>query len=321
MPTLHLFNPENDLALGLDCRHYTPQPTVAQLRERWALLPMWWAADSDLVVGGDPGRARQLRETYGLHGVPVPRKAAAASLNAVTRFAPWGWSLDARRQFAEAGAEESALPCHDDLRRWRQLSSRATAVELLRRLDAGFPLPLVTADAGQALRMIADHPGCYVKSPWSGSGRGVFAADTLGREALRRRVTGIIHRQGSVVVERGLDKRTDFAALYHAGARGVEFAGLSVFSTAFEGAYRGNMVASQTRLAEEIGADFNPHTLLPHLNEMLHGYRGPLGVDMMVLRDGRVMPCVELNLRRTMGHVAMSVYDKTRPAQPRWLAF
>ena len=39
------------------------------------------------------------------------------------------------------------------------------------------------------------------------------------------------------------------------------------------------------------------------------GYRGPLGVDMMLCRvEGRdglcVHPCVEVNLRRTMGRVA-----------------
>ena len=39
-------------------------------------------------------------------------------------------------------------------------------------------------------------------------------------------------------------------------------------------------------------------------------YTGPFGVDMMVVRhaDGAghsIHPCVELNLRRTMGHVAL----------------
>ncbi len=40
-------------------------------------------------------------------------------------------------------------------------------------------------------------------------------------------------------------------------------------------------------------------------------YTGPLGVDMMVARTGGgerfVMPCVEVNLRYTMGFVAMAV--------------
>ena len=41
-------------------------------------------------------------------------------------------------------------------------------------------------------------------------------------------------------------------------------------------------------------------------------YVGPFGVDMMVLSDRgngfKIHPCVELNLRRTMGHVALSAW-------------
>jgi hypothetical protein len=43
-----------------------------------------------------------------------------------------------------------------------------------------------------------------------------------------------------------------------------------------------------------------------------HFYQGPFGVDMMVVaRDDcngfMLHPCVEINLRRTMGHVALSL--------------
>ena len=34
-------------------------------------------------------------------------------------------------------------------------------------------------------------------------------------------------------------------------------------------------------------------------------YVGPIGVDMLVGADGRINPCVELNWRMTMGHVAL----------------
>jgi hypothetical protein len=49
----------------------------------------------------------------------------------------------------------------------------------------------------------------------------------------------------------------------------------------------------------------------------LGDYRGPFGVDMMIVRgdgiekteDGNCLlhPCVEINLRRTMGHVALAI--------------
>ena len=39
-------------------------------------------------------------------------------------------------------------------------------------------------------------------------------------------------------------------------------------------------------------------------------YTGPFGVDMMILNNGYIHPCVELNLRQTMGHVALALTQK-----------
>ena len=35
-------------------------------------------------------------------------------------------------------------------------------------------------------------------------------------------------------------------------------------------------------------------------------YVGPFGVDMMIAEE-KLHPCVEINLRRTMGHVALAL--------------
>ena len=48
------------------------------------------------------------------------------------------------------------------------------------------------------------------------------------------------------------------------------------------------------------------------LTPLLGSYRGPFGVDMMVVprpdANGFLLhPCVEINLRRTMGHVALAI--------------
>ena len=53
----------------------------------------------------------------------------------------------------------------------------------------------------------------------------------------------------------------------------------------------------------------------------LEDYRGPFGVDMMVVKENsqlsnhqdcqlKLHPCVEINLRRTMGHVALALSPK-----------
>ena len=43
-------------------------------------------------------------------------------------------------------------------------------------------------------------------------------------------------------------------------------------------------------------------------------YCGPFGIDMMLLPERILHPCVELNLRRTMGHVALAITpEKSAP--------
>ena len=45
-------------------------------------------------------------------------------------------------------------------------------------------------------------------------------------------------------------------------------------------------------------------------------YNGPFGVDMMIAaKDGQfeLVSCIELNLRRTMGHVALELARITKP--------
>ena len=329
---IHLFNPENDLALALGCRHYTPPPHAQAIHNAGALLPMWWADAGDIVIAPDSLRAEatQFAARFGLEGEIA---GGGAEVGSATEAVPWGWSLDARRQFVRAGVRENILPDDAAIGRMRSLSHRRMSVEILSRLGGDWVLPLETTDADAVVGMERRHPGCYVKSPWSSSGRGVFCARSLDEEALRRRAEGIIHRQGSVMVERGLDKVADFAALFHSDGSKVVFRGLSVFSTEARGMYSGNIVAPQpyleARLAELTDMDSLMSTIRREeeiLTELIcPDYRGWMGVDMMVYRDAdgarRVMPCVELNLRMTMGVAAMLICRKLRLDTPHFLAW
>lgn len=324
---IHLFNPENDLALALGCRHYTPPPHAAAIHNAGALLPMWWAEETDIVLAPESlgDEARRLRERFGLFGaMGNPREA--------TEAAPWGWSADAKRQFARAGVDESVLPDDRAIERMRLLSHRRMSVEIIRRLDGDYPMPVETTDARTVVGLERANPGCYVKSPWSGSGRGVFCARSLDEDALLRRAEGIIHRQGSVMVERGLDKVADFAALFHSDGTKTEFRGLSVFATEARGMYSGNVVAPQDYLWERIAGYVDREELCriiereeAILTQLIgDGYRGWMGVDMMVYSAGdgyRIMPCVELNLRMTMGVAAMKIGEKLSVWRPHFLAW
>lgn len=314
MRRLHLFNPENDLALGLGCRNYTPPPNAAALHRAGVLLPVWWAESEDAILapGADEAEIAWLKARYGLM-VNLPDDVAGY------RPTPWGWSADAVRQFARTGVDPHSLPDDEAIAKIRALSHRRSSRLILESFDCEDIITIETADADKVVEMERLYPGCYVKSPWSGSGRGVFCAAGLSEKTLRDKAVGIIHRQGSVMVERGLDKVTDCAALFRMEGGRARFEGLSIFITEPRGMYGGNIVAPQSLLCQKLADKIGGQRLQTVVNSLAGaltgligmGYEGWLGVDMMVWRaaDGslRLHPCVELNLRYTMGVVALEV--------------
>ena len=329
---IHLFNPENDLALGLRCRHYTPPPHAAAIHRAGALLPMWWAERDDLILAPATlsKEARRLSECFGLNGTVCQD---ATTFEGIEEASPWGWSADAKRQFLRAGVRDSILPTDEATMRMRELSHRRMSVEIVSRLSGEYPIAIETTDPDRVVELERLNPGCFIKSPWSGSGRGVFCARSLDDGALRRRAEGIIHRQGSVMVERGLDKVMDFAVLFHSDGKCVRFMGLSVFATEARGMYSGNIVAPQSLLWEEIRRYIAPEALRELISDeetilgnlIGNDYRGWMGVDMMIYRDttgeNKIMPCVELNLRMTMGVVALKIAERLGVNDRRFLAW
>lgn len=320
---VHLFNPENDLALGIDCINYTPPPNAAALHRAGALFPLWWAGNDDAVITpeGYEEDKEWMRSRYGL--------SADASVKPDAVPSPWGWSKDARRQFMMAAKGLELLPDDQQLADFRRLSSRVSTIDILTRADYQGVLPVNATSVEAALKFISDNGKCYVKSPWSGSGRGVFSTAGLPDGALRRRLEGIIHRQGSVVIEKELDKVMDFALLLYRAGNEVTISGLSVFLTEPRGMYCGNVVASQHQLREiictktsEQALDQWTERITRAVSELMVGetYQGPIGIDMLV-HSGGIMPCIEMNLRMTMGFAAMAVADCLDVASPHVMSW
>lgn len=137
---------------------------------------------------------------------------------------------------------------------------------------------------------------------------------------LSRWIENVIAQQGSVVIETYCHKVKDFGMEFESDGKGqVRYLGLSLFHTQ-NGAYVGNILASEDE-KEEMISRYIPVDLLNQtrvkicavLGELYRNrYAGPFGVDMMIVRgnDDRhflLNPCVEINLRRTMGHVALAL--------------
>ena len=91
----------------------------------------------------------------------------------------------------------------------------------------------------------------------------------------------------------------------------VEYLGLSLFQTV-NGAYTGNLLATETvkrdilsRYISLDDLDAFTSAACAYLGANL-SYTGPFGIDMMAL-EGRRLALAEINLRRTMGHVALAI--------------
>jgi hypothetical protein len=140
-------------------------------------------------------------------------------------------------------------------------------------------------------------------------------------ESKRGWCRNIAEKQGCVIGEEAYDKVQDFAMEFSCLDGKATFAGYSLFETE-RGIYRSNELSSDEdifkRLTEKwVSAEdllTVQHCLLSFLeNEIAPFYTGLLGVDMFVFRrDGafRLHPCVEINVRMTMGGVARIFYDR-----------
>jgi hypothetical protein len=233
---------------------------------------------------------------------------------------PWGWDLALRSFLLRWGVE--CVPSEDDIAVIRDLSHRKQAVELLRQLQLpGTVGQSCCADTLVEIRQqLGLHGRVVVKAPWSSSGRGVRFLTVAFDDYQERWIKNVIEKQGCVVVEPYYNKVKDFGMEFESDGEGhVNYLGLSLFHTK-NGAYTGNLIAKeeekQELLSRYISADLLfdvREKICQCLGDTLKGkYQGPFGIDMMVVstadKDGFLLhPCVEINLRRTMGHVALAI--------------
>lgn len=323
MHKAHLFFPENDLALASNLANYTPPRMARALHLSGETLPMWYGDEGDVFLcGGVNDRwFTSMCNAFNLQTDVYPHKPDGFWP------CPWGWSLASRREFVFAGFTLDQLPSDSDIWAIRMLSHRRSSVIISNAMADALPdrlftpVPIEVKDRTEALEAIQNFGGdAVIKSPWSNAGRGVAFTRGFSEESLAQRIDDTISAYASLLIEPRLDKILDFAMLFEAHEDGnVTYTGLSLFEADERGAYTRNIVADDNILAQKI-SEYIPRedlsalsqALLPILSESLGGrYRGLLGIDMLVAENkddaGRryiIDPCVELNLRNTMGHVA-----------------
>jgi hypothetical protein len=285
---LLVFNPENDMALASGLSGYTAPETIERYsRSQW-MLPRLWAGEDDLVWDWK----QDLTDKD------------------ITEVVPWGWSKALMYRLSKAGVRREVMPSDAMLDGLRTLSSRVFTSKLQRELG----LDVAVCKTWEEVEIFERCVGpAVMKAPWSSSGKGLMMVSS---PTARGWMQNTVAREGAVVCERWMNRVQDFALEFTVEESGaVRYEGLSVFRTSPTGRYvahdfvtpEDQRAALMQWVSEEEVQRWRKwwQKRLEEDDIRAFSYAGPMGVDMLVDADGRINPCVELNWRMTMGHVAL----------------
>ena len=332
MSRLYYFNPEHDLALANGNAHFQAPESATSFADDLSLLPCWFAEEVASEVLSDQEFGDDLN-VLGLDVATIP----LFSKDKIEEFKvePWGWDLAVRKFFLNNGVAEKLLPTPEKIEEYKQLAHRRLTIAAMDYLRNKSIYPDTLPFVAEELKSMSEvnafavkYPEVVFKAPWSGSGKGVFWSSGALTPSLSGWCKRVIEKQGSVMGEKAYDRVQDFAMEFKVGRGDVTFAGYSLFFTEGSGIYRGNYLWSNEDIESELTKyvskdylDWIRDELANFLRERVAKvYTGFVGVDMFVysetqdagseIRNYRINPVVEFNLRMTMGMVARVIYDR-----------
>ena len=334
---LHYFNPGHETAILQGSENYTPPTNVQRMIRELAYLPVWYADPEDFVFTEELISPRffslQPKELKPF-ATPISRKELEGKGNNLPQMeaAPWGvspQSLHLFNKLKQNGNLDLAIPeWKDD---YTRLTGRQTAAECLDKIrelmpEMAFPVaPKFCKKIREVEKyLILQRAPFVLKTPYSSSGRGLLWLPERKLTAKDRVwIEGALNKQGCVSIECALDKYQDFAMEFYSDGNGnVRYEGLSVFGAEKKGAYSGNVLGEQAYLesffVENFGDKFQQlKEAVREAIRQIYGniYTGYLGVDMLVYRrktngEFAIHPCIEVNMRYTMGMVALRISQK-----------
>lgn len=299
---MYIFNPEHDICLANGDANFSPP-------------------ESSLRFGRDCSGIMRFLDEEGV------------------RILAWGWDKVLKNRLLKEGEDESLMPSDSYLDKVRELSHRRVAVEcnaFLHRCPSlrATSIPVELSDFEQVRIFVAEQGRAVLKAPWSGSGKGLrWISDGAMSVSDEGWCRNILAKQGCIIGESREDVVLDFALLFKIGGASTHeeptvcFEGYSLFETS-NGAYHSSILASNEHIRNVISEyislnmfDEVKNALEAFLKDRFCGqYQGWLGVDMFIYRSGDsflLNPCVEINVRMTMGLLARRYYDlHFAPAHP-----
>ncbi|MDD3687247.1 MAG: hypothetical protein PHE56_10830, partial [Bacteroidales bacterium] len=241
---------------------------------------------------------------------------------------PWGWDDAIKNKLISFGLNSEIFLQQDRLTKIRELSNRTLAIVGLQYLikNIGFldcfpNTPIILTNIDEVVDFANKNAGIIFKAPWSGSGKGLRWVRAGLTDSHKGWCKNTLLAQGSLIAEKIYDKIQDFAMEFECKNGTTQFAGYSLFETE-NGIYRNNFLTIDKKIEEILAAKGLDTEMLNKVQDNLidffnisvsPNYSGPLGVDMFIyLENGNVKlhPCVEINLRMTMGYLARIFYDR-----------
>jgi len=336
---IYFFNPTCEYAVGNGQPSWQPNLLLQKMEEDLGALPLYFASQKDVVLVHKvpPVQYISRMEDIGLK-VPELFPVQEAGRNKTfagrpkNRLLPWGWSPAAHRLLEPLKLSCSAEFLESPVAEWksgyRDLYSRKLARDILISLLPELPseimiqnhmLPEVCTSVEQIEELQSRWGKIMVKAPWSSSGRGLQPLTKIPLvPKVREKLQGIINDQGYAMAEPYLNKQLDMAFQFELKKGKVQYLGISRFFTDRKGRYEGNYLngwPSGINSAVVKFADLmcqllpGPLAAVIEAGKLAKSYEGNFGVDTLIYTDTegtlRINPCLELNLRLTMGLLSL----------------
>jgi hypothetical protein len=326
--SLHYFNPGHEMAVLNTSKYYQPAAKQVKMQRELAFLPAWYANPEDFVLVENPLTEEFQGELGRLRN--VGQSIITNDLNELFNQKVDLWGISPQSiHFFEKLNEQYHLQLQ--IPRWkgefRFLGSRFASQIVLSQLREKIPeiekeiLPRFFSNLNEIEQLVAESKEqLLVKSPYSSSGRGlVWLPPGKLAQSEKQIISGMLKKQSQVSIEKALDKQLDFSMHFENTLEGqTRFIGYSVFQTNRKGAYEKSLLAPPEIVETQVTAFIDKELLLQVKNECLDNlqkmygpyYTGNIGVDMLVYTSGnqyKLHPCVEINMRKSMGYLAIQL--------------